>query len=120
MTERAIRLSAQVERIRTAIIARRGGDIREERLSSSIERVSQVARVDAHWGISDGSAYIGPAIVFVRRVQRLLLRWYINPIVDQQNAFNDAVVRALHDLQAENDALHIELQQLRRQLDGER
>jgi hypothetical protein len=39
---------------------------------------------------------------------RLLLRWYINPIVDQQNDFNAAVVRALAELSAEVERLKSE------------
>ena len=45
-----------------------------------------------------------------QRVLRIGLRWYINPIVEQQNAFNDAAVAALFELEMEN-------QRLRRALD---
>ncbi|HEX5504981.1 MAG TPA: hypothetical protein VFW96_20355, partial [Thermomicrobiales bacterium] len=41
---------------------------------------------------------------------RLLLRWYINPIVDQQNDFNAAAVRALHELAAGQEALRREVE----------
>jgi hypothetical protein len=30
---------------------------------------------------------------------RILLRWYINPIVDQQNTFNEALVRVIASLE---------------------
>jgi hypothetical protein len=40
---------------------------------------------------------LGKADAIVKKVVRRLLRWYINPIVDQQNRFNEAVVTALSD-----------------------
>ena len=42
---------------------------------------------------------IGPKLVaLLQKVTRRLLRWYINPLVAQQNEFNDAVVAALQDV----------------------
>ena len=34
---------------------------------------------------------------YAKKITRRLLRWYINPIVDQQNRFNDAVVTTIAD-----------------------
>ncbi|MGI6367135.1 MAG: hypothetical protein ACOX2L_02045 [Anaerolineae bacterium] len=34
-------------------------------------------------------------IAYAKKITRALLRWYINPIVDQQNRFNDSVVVAI-------------------------
>ncbi|MHB9032817.1 MAG: class I SAM-dependent methyltransferase [Anaerolineae bacterium] len=36
---------------------------------------------------------------YAKKITRRLLRWYINPIVEQQNAFNAAVTEALHSLE---------------------
>jgi hypothetical protein len=71
--------------------------------------VAQLARVSAHWGIASNAPLVGPLLVYWRRALRIMLRWYINPIVEQQNAFNQAVSRALFDLQSENEELRIEL-----------
>ena len=39
-----------------------------------------------------GHGPLGTALAISRRAARYLLRWYINPIVEQQNHFNAAVV----------------------------
>jgi hypothetical protein len=50
--------------------------------------------VSAHWPLI-GQTLPQKGVAFVNKVVRRLLRWYINPIVEQQNAYNDAVARAL-------------------------
>jgi len=52
-------------------------------------------------------------VAFVQKVVRRSLRWYINPIVEDQNRFNAAVVRALDVLAQENAQLRAEIQRLR-------
>ncbi len=44
--------------------------------------------------------FIPKVVAYAQKVVRRLLRWYINPIVDQQNAFNQAVCDALDELVA--------------------
>ncbi len=46
---------------------------------------------------------------FLQKAVRRLLRWYINPIVEEQNRFNAAVERALDALAQENRQLRAEL-----------
>jgi hypothetical protein len=42
---------------------------------------------------------LGALIVFVRRgVYKLLLRWMVRPLLEQQNSFNQGAVRLLQDL----------------------
>jgi hypothetical protein len=106
------RVRTQVDRIRRLVLDRHGvADSTEDTGSHRprIDDVSRLATVTAHWGISSAVPLFGPFIVYWRRVVRILLRWYINPIVEQQNRFNQAVVRALFDLQLENDELRAEL-----------
>ena len=102
-------LQLQVERIRTALLERHGYrpgmELPRDLAQSSLEDVQRLATVSAHWGIASDLPVFGRFLVLFRRVLRIGLRWYINPIVEQQNAFNDAVVRALHELQTENDKL---------------
>jgi hypothetical protein len=50
--------------------------------------------VSAHWPLESRSP-IARGINFVHKVVRRGLRWYINPIVEQQNAFNDTATRTL-------------------------
>jgi hypothetical protein len=106
-------LEAQVDRIRAALLARHGYEsgalLPAHAERSPIAEVERLARVSAHWGIASDLPVVGRPLVLFRRALRIFLRWYINPIVDQQNRFNDAVVRALNELNAQNEHLRSEL-----------
>ena len=106
-------LHVQVERVRAALLERHGYapgmQLPRDLARSPLEDVQRLATVSAHWGIVSDLPVVGGALVLFRRALRIGLRWYINPIVDQQNAFNDAVVRALHDLHNENEKLRAQL-----------
>ena len=39
-------------------------------------------------------------VAYAKKITRRLLRWYINPLVDQQNAYNEASFQVLEDLHA--------------------
>jgi hypothetical protein len=110
-------LGAQMQHIRQVILARHGiqpGMERAETSSASpLEDAARLATVNAHWGIASDLPVVGRVLVLFRRALRLLLRWYINPIVEQQNTFNDAAVRALYDLRVENEHLRAEVDRLR-------
>jgi SAM-dependent methyltransferase len=43
-------------------------------------------------------------IAYAQKISRRLLRWYINPLVDQQNVFNAAAADLLAALKAESEA----------------
>lgn len=109
MSERNSPVGQQARRLRQAILERHGYEseleVPDAGASSAINDVARLATVTSHWGIVSQIPVAGRIIVIAKRILRIALRWYINPIVDQQNAFNDAVLRALHDLQAENDRL---------------
>lgn len=52
---------------------------------------------------------VGPKLVaLLQKAVRRLLRWYINPIVEDQNRFNAAVARAIDALAQENKQLWAE------------
>ncbi|HEX2913681.1 MAG TPA: hypothetical protein VH186_22950 [Chloroflexia bacterium] len=98
MTNTDIDVARELEQIRNEVKARReklhGSELSE--LRSLIRQVNERWNVSAHlpitWG---GPPLLGRALSYVKRVTRLLLRWYINPIVEQQNNYNAAVTRAL-------------------------
>lgn len=106
-------LQVQVECVRAALLDRHGYapgmELPRDLARSPLEDVQRLATVNAHWGIASDLPVVGRFLVLFRRVLRIGLRWYINPIVDQQNAFNDAVVRALHDLETENEKLRAQI-----------
>jgi 2-polyprenyl-3-methyl-5-hydroxy-6-metoxy-1,4-benzoquinol methylase len=70
----------------------------------NLEAVRTTSRVNPHLPIAwpRWPAGIVPKLgALAQKVTRRLLRWYINPIVEQQNAFNAAVTRALEALAAQ-------------------
>lgn len=74
------------------------------------------AHVEAHWPIAwpEWPPGLWPKIVAAgQKIVRRLLRWYINPIVDQQNAINATYLQALEALAEEVAILQ------GRQADGE-
>ena len=87
------------------------GDPAEAR--SALTEAMDAAHISAHFPILWDVPVVGRAASLTKRVVRLLLRWYINPIVDQQNDFNAAVVRALNELAANQERLRLELERMR-------
>jgi hypothetical protein len=63
-------------------------------LHEALHELELTRVISAHWPI-EGHGLVGRMIAMLQKVTRRLLRWYINPIVEQQNAYNDAVLRAL-------------------------
>jgi hypothetical protein len=61
--------------------------------------------VSAHLPITWETPVVGRALALAKRATRLLLRWYINPIVEQQNDYNAACARALVRLAGQQEAL---------------
>lgn len=82
-------------------------------LSLALRDVRAAAQVNPHLPIAWPSWPRGvwPKIAaLAQKIVRRLLRWYINPIVEQQNQFNAAVVRALDELSEQLSQLEAEWQ----------
>jgi 2-polyprenyl-3-methyl-5-hydroxy-6-metoxy-1,4-benzoquinol methylase len=85
-------------------------------------------RVNSHWHI--GWPAMPPGILpkltaYAQKIIRRLLRWYINPLVDQQNAYNAAATKLLIELYNQNQeclwriqGLQDKLERLQNRLDG--
>jgi hypothetical protein len=104
----AIELTLQ--ELRTAV-RKEAGYLTEDQIPSGpqlspVRDAADLASVSAHLPLQSTLPIVGPLIVFVQRVMRIGLRWYINPIVEQQNAFNDSVVRALTELELRQSELN--------------
>jgi hypothetical protein len=80
---------------------------------SSVRDAADLSSVSAHLPLQSMLPIVGPLIVLVQRLLRLGLRWYINPIVEQQNAFNDSVVRAVTELELKQSELDRKLESLK-------
>lgn len=66
----------------------------ERELRRCAEQLEYTRVVSSHWPLT-GTTLVGRLWAFIQRGMRFLLRWYINPIVDQQNAFNEITTRTL-------------------------
>ncbi len=95
--------AAALAQVREQIRARRSrlssedapGGVSLVALRQSVDQVNDLWLVSAHLPITWSVPGVGTAIAYLKRATRLLLRWYINPLVEQQNRFNSAVARAL-------------------------
>src|SRR5689334_1856776 len=86
-------LRAEVRARRLAQIQREASSL-ERDLQRSLDEIELYRVVSAHWPLI-GATLPQRAIALVNKLVRRYLRWYINPIVEQQNAYNDAVARTL-------------------------
>lgn len=94
----------------TAHAAGLGVDLDE--LRAAVAEVEALRAVSAHWPLTWRTPR-ERAQVFVQRLIRRGLRWYIAPIVEQQNAYNNAVARTLQLLVDANRQRAAEIAQLR-------
>jgi hypothetical protein len=118
-TEQQIDVAAELHQLREEIRARReklhGSELAE--LRTLVKQVNERWNVSAHLPITWGSPpVIGRLIAYAKRAARLLLRWYINPIVEQQNNYNAAATRALLQMNAYLEQLTRELHTLQERL----
>ena len=77
-----------------------GGDYSLSQLRQAVDEVNDLWFVSAHLPITWHVPGVGTALAYAKKATRVLLRWYINPIVEQQNRFNSAVARALVEASA--------------------
>jgi hypothetical protein len=80
-------------------------DLAFSEMQATVQDVNVNARVNSHLPLLWEDMVVGRLRSLVQRVVRRLLRWYINPIVDQQNVYNAASAKALTLLAAENARL---------------
>lgn len=83
----------------------------ERQLQRCVEQLEITRVVSAHWPLEGRSLY-ARAWVLVHKLVRRFLRWYINPIVEQQNAFNDVSARTLRLLVEAHAELRDQLAEL--------
>src|SRR3954469_23282404 len=95
-----IDVASILEELRAQVRARRlaQGQVEEgplERdLRRSLDEIELHRVISAHWPLL-GKTVPQRVVALINKLVRRYLRWYINPIVEQQNAYNDAVARAL-------------------------
>jgi len=83
----------------------------ERQLQQCAEQLEITRVVSAHWPL-ESTNLIQRGVFFIHKVVRRGLRWYINPIVEQQNAFNETATRTLRLLIEAHSELRRELAEL--------
>jgi hypothetical protein len=122
-TEQPIDVGAILQQLRSEVRAARSTltddtphaahlGVDPDELREAVAEVEALRAVSAHWPLTWHTPR-QRVEVFVQRLIRRALRWYIAPIVEQQNAYNNAVARALHLLVDANRQLAAEVAQLR-------
>lgn len=91
-----------LEAIRAAVRRNAGygaaTDVPPLQRSHVLTELSDLAVISAHLPVTWSTPVVGRAISYSKRAMRILLRWYVNPIVEQQNTFNEALVRTIATL----------------------
>lgn len=105
MSESAIEVTMREIRERVAAGRSEEAAVRARNLERALSEARRLATVNAHWGITPTWPVAGRLEVLAKRAMRIAARWYINPIVQQQNEFNLAVLGVLYELEAELSAL---------------
>ena len=85
----------------------------ERELRHCAEQLEITRVVSAHWPL-EGRGLYQRGLFLVHKLVRRYLRWYVNPIVEQQNAFNEAAARSLRLLIEANGELRAQIAELRR------
>ncbi len=91
---------------------------RDRELQRCAEQLEITRVVSAHWPLT-GRTLFERARNLVNKVVRRYLRWYINPIVEQQNQFNDVAARTLRLLVEAHQELRTHMAEVRYQQETE-
>jgi hypothetical protein len=107
MHEEQIDVAATIAALREQAVARAKamGLTEQAAIDDPLRQAADLAHVSAHFPIMWRVPVAGRGLSLVKRVMRIGLRWYINPIVDQINDFNEATITALNTLAARQEAL---------------
>jgi hypothetical protein len=105
--EEQIDVAATIAALREQAIARAKaiGLTEQAAIDDPLRQAADLAHISAHFPIMWRIPVAGRGLSLVKRVMRIGLRWYINPIVDQINDFNEATITALNTLAARQEAL---------------
>ncbi|MEO8285839.1 MAG: hypothetical protein ABI670_05350 [Chloroflexota bacterium] len=108
-------LREQIRERRVRLTLGEGGDAHGLNLAEmrrSVEAVNDTWFVSAHLPITWETRIVGRLGAYAKRIVRVLLRWYINPVVEQQNRFNSAVARSTVEMFAYQERMAREWQLL--------
>ncbi|MHB8571534.1 MAG: hypothetical protein ACYDAY_01060 [Candidatus Dormibacteria bacterium] len=98
-------------RVRRALEGLSGGDLAA--LSVELERD---ALVNPRQDLRSHRAFLGGLVTFLKRAARVSLRWYIEPLVRDQNTFNSGTARLFDRLVTATDVLLARVDTLERRV----
>ncbi|MBQ8613528.1 MAG: hypothetical protein IJ416_04870 [Ruminiclostridium sp.] len=73
-----------------------GSDFNEKSFVNELSYLNSNFSIASNREIKTGKKVIGGLVIFVKKVIRKMTRFYVEPIVTEQNAFNTHTVRALN------------------------
>ncbi|MCR8635976.1 methyltransferase domain-containing protein [Paenibacillus radicis (ex Xue et al. 2023)] len=82
------------------------------KLILEIEQCNRKWNINSEYAITSHRPILGRFIIFGKKVIRKLLRWYINPVIEQQKDFNASVTRSLNILSTLNAGYSEEIKNL--------
>ena len=117
MTYNPDEIDATLQQLKQEVRSRRlGGELSQSsEVATALARVRLTSWVNPHQPIAwpHWPSGLGAKVkAVIQKVVRRLLRWYISPLVNEQNRFNEAVDNALGVLAQENVRLRAELRML--------
>lgn len=83
----------------------------DNKLNSHIEQMAISADNRAFRAITSHRPFLGPVIVLAKRIVRKLLKWYVEPICNQQSDFNHNAVACIKDFQKFKDKIELFLKE---------
>lgn len=72
--------------------------VEADMLSENLKMVNNICSISYYKNITSHRKVLGKVIVFIKKVIRKSIGWYINPVIDQQNEFNSFVTRTLNSM----------------------
>ena len=73
-------------------------EINEDFLQQDIKMVNSLYYINPYKNITSHRKVIGKIIIFIKKVMRKLLSWYITPMIEQQNEFNTFTTKVLNSM----------------------
>lgn len=90
----------------------------EEMLSENLRMVNGSWNVSSYDNIHSHRRVIGKIIVFIKKVIRKSIFWYIDPIVQQQNEFNSFATRTLNSMNVKLNNMEKEIENIKKDYDN--
>lgn len=93
------------------------GDSSSNHLEELLSRMAFHSDNRAFWEIKSHRPILGNFIVFLKRVERKLIKWYIEPICNRQSDFNHTTYDVVNEMLREIVALELKIKLLEKNIE---